>query len=77
MTVFAASKSPLPSPPPQAGEGIEGSAPAEAVMARVRAWAVDSLSRLRGRVGEGAFSLELTCERDPLWPEEPQGQSDD
>jgi hypothetical protein len=73
MTVLAAPKSPLPNPPPQAGEGTGGTARTELVTAEARTrGVVCSLSRLRGRVGEGALPLGLSYERGPHRPEEPQ-----
>jgi hypothetical protein len=78
MTVLAAPQCPLPNPPPQAGEGIEGPTRIELVTAGARTrGVVYSLSRLRGRVGEGALPLGLSYERGPLRPEEQQDHCDD
>jgi hypothetical protein len=78
MMVFAPPKGPLPNPPPQVGEGIEGPACTELVTAGARTrGVVYSLSRLRGRVGEGALPLGLSYGRGPHRPEEQQDRCDD
>jgi hypothetical protein len=78
MMVFAAPKSPLPSPPPQAGEGTEGP---RATMASARAGTPGALRpapspACGGGVGRGRVPFALSDGCGPVRPE-PQDYADD